>query len=180
MRFQDRKIGLLFLEVLAEAKKHFNFAINMQVLMGNHYHLKIVPKNNDLSKIMHWINFVFAVRYNKLTGHKGRLWRGRFKSYVLNDYSHYINTAIYFALNPERARIDKAEEYPFSSVIFLYKNKHPFQEFEIYRDLFDEPYKGYYKNLKKLVQTKRVDEQLIDKISMTPRSIGRPKKKILE
>lgn len=105
MRFQDRKIGLLFLEVLSSAKKRYHFSINMQVLMGNHYHLKIVPKNNDISKIMHWINFVFAVRYNKLIGHKGRLWRERFKSHVLNDFSCYINTAVYFALNPERAQI---------------------------------------------------------------------------
>ena len=179
LRFQRKDVALLFFQVVAEAKERFKFALNMQVLMGAHYHLKFVPRNNDLSKIMHWINSVFAMRYNKLTGHTGRLWRERFKSCVLNDYSYYINTAVYLALNPARAGIASAEEYPFSSLIFLYKNKHPLQEFEAYRHIFDEPYDGYFKTVKELVRLKTLDERLIDKISMAPRPIGRPRKQTL-
>ncbi len=164
-------------EVLAEAKKKFGFSLYFFTVMGNHLHKKIQVSGQaqDISKIMHWINFTIAMRYNKLTGHEGRLWRERFKSKVIEDWNYFINCAAYIARNPERAGIASALEYRFGSAIFLYKNKHPLQEFEQYRYLCTEPYSGYFEQVKQFVEIQSRAEARCQGLSMAPGPIGRPK-----
>ncbi|MBU0580790.1 MAG: transposase, partial [Candidatus Margulisbacteria bacterium] len=107
MRFEDPLVAQMIFEVFLEAKKKFNFQLNMATVMGNHNHkkIKVNGEGTQISKIMHWINMVTAIRYNKLTGHKGRVWRERFTSYIIHDWSYFINTAAYIARNPERANL---------------------------------------------------------------------------
>jgi len=119
---------------------------------------------------------MIAIHYNKNTGHTGRLWRERFKSCVLEDAVYFLNTGAYIARNPERANIAKVEDYPFGSTIYLYKLTHPFPEFEEFRDMFEEPYHGYFEQIKKLIEAQRTGEQIPRGISMVSQGIGRPKK----
>ncbi len=179
MRFQDREVAKLFFEVIRMAKQKFKFSIHLHTLMGNHYHLKLKLSGDgeSISKVMHWINFMVAVKYNQLTGHKGRLWRERFKSYVLNDLAYFLNTAAYIIENPRRAGISSVDNYPFGTGIYLYQLVHPFPEFEQYRGLFEEPYAGYYDQIKRIIAEREMDKKACAAIiSMAPRSCGRPKK----
>jgi REP element-mobilizing transposase RayT len=161
MRFQNRKIAKLVFQVLKEAKQKFGCIINIFTLMGNHKHkvLQVGADGRQISKIMHWINFTIAMRYNKITGHKGHLWRERFKSYVIQDWNYFINCMAYIIRNPERANIALPEDYPFGSAIFLYKLDHPFPEFQEYRDIFTEPFEGCYALIKEYIATQRKDEK---------------------
>ncbi|MBU0580202.1 MAG: transposase [Candidatus Margulisbacteria bacterium] len=178
MRFEDPIIARMIFEVFLQAKNKFGFQINMATIMGNHNHkqIKVNGAGTQISKIMHWINTTTAIRYNKLTGHKGRLWRERFTSYVIHDWSYFINTAVYIARNPEKANLGRVEEYHYSSAIFLYKTRHPLQEFEKYRTLFEEAYPGYFEEVKRFIEAQREDEQLSKGISMAPKRRGKPKK----
>ncbi|HOV13940.1 MAG TPA: hypothetical protein PK771_06630, partial [Spirochaetota bacterium] len=48
--------------------------------------IKPDPKNKDkysLSKIMQWLLGTFAVRYNKKTKQKGKVWYDRYKSEII-------------------------------------------------------------------------------------------------
>lgn len=177
MRFQDRRIVKMIFEVLKEAKEKFGFQLCFATIMGNHDHKKLRPNNEiaNISKVMHWINFQIAMRYNKLTGHKGRIWRERFKSYVIHDWVYFLNSAGYIARNPERAEIAPVSEYPFGTAIFLYKLLHPFKEFEKFRNLCEEPYNGYFAEIKRTIEAQRIDEKLSKGCLVAPKLIDRPR-----
>ena len=54
----------LFLSVLKRAKARYSFRIENFTIMGNHFHLVIVPgKGESLSSIMQWIMSVFAMAF---------------------------------------------------------------------------------------------------------------------
>ena len=69
--FESDETKSLFIDVVKRAKMKYKFSIKNFVIMDNHIHFLIEPKDN-LSRIMQWILSVFAVYYNKmykLTGH---------------------------------------------------------------------------------------------------------------
>lgn len=179
LRFQNRKIARLAMKVCKEARNKYNFMLILCTIMGNHLHIKLRPDpkgKHTISQIMHWINFMIAMRYNKETGHTGRLWRERFKSCVLHDFAYFMNTAAYIARNPERAGIASASEYPFGSIIFSYKDIHPFPEFEEFRHIFEEPFEGYFEQVKELIKEQQNGKSTsILLLSMSAKRPGRPK-----
>ncbi len=78
--FQPDIIKDLFLEVLASAKKKYDFKIINFCIMSNHIHLMIKPlKKSCLSDIMQWVLGNFAVKFNKIYGIHGHVWYDRFK-----------------------------------------------------------------------------------------------------
>ena len=69
----------LFMMVIKRAKKKYMFSIKNFVIMDNHAHFLIEPKENEnLSRIMQWVLSVFAIYYNKIHKLTGHLWRFRF------------------------------------------------------------------------------------------------------
>jgi putative transposase len=122
---EDNQFKLLFLQVIKEAKKKYIFQLRNFCIMGNHVHLDIIPdKNNEISDIMRWILSVFAIRYNKIFGYKGHVWYDRFKSKVIQTFQQLINTFIYIANNPVRAKFTHHPlKYKFNGITYL-KNKY--------------------------------------------------------
>ncbi len=59
--------------------------------MPNHVHMIIVPKKDNLSKIMQRLLSVFARRYNKWKGYEGHVWKNRFFSKILKDIQQFID-----------------------------------------------------------------------------------------
>ena len=54
--------------------------------MNNHLHLIIDANGCDISKIMHCINFSYAMYFNKKHERYGHIFRDRFKSIIVaND-----------------------------------------------------------------------------------------------
>ena len=96
---------------------------------------------------------------------------------MIQDWVYFVNASVYIARNPELAGLAAPSKYPFSSAIFLYKTKHPLQEFEQFRSMFEEPYEGYFEDLKVWIKAKQDDERITTSVKfMTPKRIGRPKK----
>ena len=63
--FESDEIKSLFMDIVKRAKKKYKFSIKNFVIMGNHIHFLVEPKD-CLSKVMQWILSVFAVYYNKM------------------------------------------------------------------------------------------------------------------
>jgi putative transposase len=103
----------LFLSVVKEAKRKYDFRIENFSIMGNHFHFLIQPGNGEcLSSIMQWILSVFAMRFNrrqKLTGH---VWGERFSSCVIENMRHYLEIFTYIDDNPRKAGlVERAEDW---------------------------------------------------------------------
>ena len=72
---QDRR---LFLEMLADTLPRFGFRYHGYCLMGNHYHLMVETPNANLGKGMHWLNGVYAARFNATHEVDGHLFQDRY------------------------------------------------------------------------------------------------------
>lgn len=139
---EDENIKDSFLDVLRRAKGKYNFSIRNFCIMDNHIHLDITPGDKEsLSRIMQWIMSMFARVYNSLKGQVGRVWRGRFKSRVIETLSYAIKLFMYISNNPVRAgKVNKAENYKYCGLFDLLNCNYsildpPEGEFGLYADV---------------------------------------------
>lgn len=94
----------LFLEVVARAKRKYDFRLGNFCVMGNHVHFIIRPGAGEcLSSIMRWILGVFAMAYNRLRGLSGHVWGQRFYSRVVSGFFDYVRMYSYLDRNPVAA-----------------------------------------------------------------------------
>jgi putative transposase len=106
----------LFLSLLEEAHLRYQAEIHAYCLMGNHYHLLIRTQLPNLDRIMRHIDGIYTQCYNKSLGRDGSLFRGRYKSCVIEAESYLLQTSRYIHLNPIVAKIvSKPEDYKWSS-----------------------------------------------------------------
>ncbi len=103
----------LFLSLLQEAKDKNNIDIYSFVLMPNHWHLQVRPKNDgDLARFMHWLTNAHTRKFHTLTktiGY-GPLYQGRYKSFLVDSDSYLLTVLKYIERNPVRAKIVKNVE----------------------------------------------------------------------
>ncbi len=106
MILESAEIKTLFLEVIAKAKKRYDFKIENFCVMGNHFHLIIMPgKGECLSRIMQWALSVFAQKYNRLHNLTGHVWGERFFSRVIRSVREYLKVCEYIDDNPVKASL---------------------------------------------------------------------------
>lgn len=115
----------LFLNILEDAKKKFNFQLKQFCIMNNHVHLMIQPaKGTSLSKLMQWILSVFAIRFNKIFGLIGHVWYDRFKSKIIYSFQQFVNTFRYISDNPVKAGICKnARDYAWGGLYEIKRSR---------------------------------------------------------
>ena len=104
-------------DLLAGACREAGVEVWAWVLMPNHTHLILAPRDADgLRRALAPVHRRYARRVHarqRLTGH---FWQGRFGSVVM-DEDHLAAALRYVALNPVRARlVSRAEDWPWSSV----------------------------------------------------------------
>lgn len=93
-----------FLGRLKELPTRFGLEIHAYVLMDNHYHLLLRPKNLNLSQAIQWLNVGYSIWFNKKHGRVGPLFQGRFKSILVGDEVQLTEITRYLHLNPVRIR----------------------------------------------------------------------------
>lgn len=94
----------LFLDVVARAKRKYDFRLSNFCVMGNHVHFIIRPGAGEcLSSIMRWVLGVFAMAYNRLRGLTGHVWGQRFFSRILSGFFDYLRLYSYLDRNPVAA-----------------------------------------------------------------------------
>ena len=77
-------------------------------LMPSHYHLLIQTPDANLSRCMRHINGVYTQRYNARNGCDGTLFRGRYKSILVEEDAYLLELVRYIHRNPLRAGIMKS------------------------------------------------------------------------
>lgn len=99
--------------LLDEARQLYSVQILAYVLMPNHWHLLLYPRENgDLSAFMGWLSTSHTRRYHaqtKTTG-GGHLYQGRYKSFLVQNDVHLLSVLKYIERNPVRAHLAKSPE----------------------------------------------------------------------
>ncbi len=107
---------ITFIEVLKEAISLWNINIVAYCLMPNHYHLLLHTPEGNLSRCMRHINGVYTQRYNSKNRYDGQLFRGRYKSILLDSDNYITELVRYIHRNPLRAgMVDRLDDYVWSS-----------------------------------------------------------------
>ena len=114
--FLDRKDYLTFLDLLKESSDTWHIHIAGYCLMPNHYHLLVHTPKANLSRSMRHINGVYTQRFNRRHGIDGQLFRGRYKSILVDADSYILQLLRYIHRNPARAGLVKeSDNYEWSS-----------------------------------------------------------------
>ena len=128
-----RKDGdfLAFEQILAEGIARYSMRLCGYCIMTNHWHLLLWPVNDgDLSEFMRWITLTHTQRFHASHGTVGigHLYQGRFKSFPVQDDSHYLTAMRYIEANPLRAKLVKrAGDWPWSSLAVRKGMEAPFE-----------------------------------------------------
>lgn len=108
----------LFLSILGQTVKRFNWLCHAYCLMDNHYHLLIETPEGNLSAGMRHLNGVYTQSYHRRHHSDGHVFKGRFKAVLVEKENHLLELCRYVVLNPVRAHmVERAELYHWSSYL---------------------------------------------------------------
>ena len=117
--FRKNDDFLAFEQIMAEGVERFSMRICGYCIMDNHWHLLLWPRQDgDLSEFMRWISLTHTQRYHASHGTfgTGHLYQGRFKSFPVQDDSHYLTVLRYIEANPLRATlVERVDDWLWSS-----------------------------------------------------------------
>ncbi|PCI00037.1 MAG: hypothetical protein COB79_06265, partial [Zetaproteobacteria bacterium] len=127
--FHDEEYYLAFVDLLKVVHERFGCIIHAYCLMGNHYHLLIETPGANLSRVMRHINGVYTQIYNRLKKTDGSLFRGRFKSIVVDKDAYILQLSRYIHRNPidmKQPLVSELQNYQWSSFpAYVNKSKKP-------------------------------------------------------
>ena len=106
-----------YLEKLQQACAKHDCTLHAYVLMTNHIHLLITPREeNGIGKVMQTLGRYYVQYYNYTYQRTGTLWEGRYKATLVDSEAYLLTCMRYIELNPVRAAmVSHLSEYPWSS-----------------------------------------------------------------
>lgn len=106
-----------YLDQLSQCAQHASCAIHAYVLMTNHVHLLLTPREADSAgRLMKLLGQRYVQHVNRLYRRSGTLWEGRFRSCIVQDEKYLLGCSRYIEMNPVRAGVvAHPSEYPWSS-----------------------------------------------------------------
>jgi len=105
-----------FLSLLNDINLRYKVEIHAYCLMDNHYHLIIHTPEGNLSRAMRHLDGVYTQYFNRHMRRDGPLFRGRYKSILIEAEIYLLSLSRYIHLNPTEAKLCvKPEEYKWSS-----------------------------------------------------------------
>ncbi len=112
--FQKDRDYEAFEKVLAESLERPDApTLLAYCLMPNHWHLVVLArKSTDLSRWMQWVAVTHTHRRHShyRTAGEGPLYQGRFKSFPIQEDSHFLTVCRYVEANARRAQLVKRAE----------------------------------------------------------------------
>ncbi len=103
--FLDKSDYETFLVTLEEACRLFDGIVYSYCLMSNHYHLLVKTPSGNVSRFMRHLNGVYTQRFNRAHDRDGPLFRGRYKSILVQEDSYLLEVLRYIHNNPVKAKI---------------------------------------------------------------------------
>ena len=114
--FETKEDYWSFIELLEELSEIFGVRIAAYCLMSNHYHLLVQTPDANLARSMRHLNGVYAQRYNKRHGCDGQLFRGRYKSILVESDSYALELVMYIHRNSlEAGLVENLQRYQWST-----------------------------------------------------------------
>ena len=105
----------LFINILKESTQAWGFRICAYCLMPNHYHLLVQTPLANISRGMRHINGVYTQRFNRKHKIDGSLFRGRYKSILIDSDNYLLALVRYVHKNPSKANMASFLQYKWSS-----------------------------------------------------------------
>ena len=109
-----------FEQILSEALERYQVELFCYQLMSNHYHLVLRPLvDGEMSRFMKWVGGTHTMRYHAhyKTAGMGHVYQQRYKSFPIQDDSHFLTVCRYVERNALRAGIvDRAEDWRWGSL----------------------------------------------------------------
>ncbi|MDY0362888.1 MAG: transposase [Desulforegulaceae bacterium] len=122
--FSDKRDYEVFINLLKETAEQWNVKITAYCLMSNHYHILLQTPEGNLSRSMRHLNGIYTQRYNKMHGYDGQLFRGRYKSILVDEETYLLQLLKYIHKNPLKAKlVENIDDYPWSSHNSYLSNK---------------------------------------------------------
>jgi REP element-mobilizing transposase RayT len=139
--FKDCEDKNKYLSLIKKYKTLYNVKIYGYCLMDNHAHLLIDANGADISKVMHGINFSYAMYFNRKHKRQGPLFKDRFKSKIVDNDKYLKAVSLYIHNNPTDIGEfkDCPEAYAFSSLgIYIGKMRDAFSivDYDFVMDFF--------------------------------------------
>lgn len=107
----------VYLDKLKEYSRKYKVHVHSYILMTNHVHLLITPREVDAtSQLMQALGRYYVRYINKTYTRTGTLWDGRYKASIIDSEKYFLTVSRYIELNPVRAKmVQHPAEYPWSS-----------------------------------------------------------------
>jgi putative transposase len=113
--FEDKNDYSAFLQLLQDAIDIFHIKVAAFCLIQNHYHILIQTPEGNISRSMRHINGIYTQRFNRAHGYDGHLFRGRYKSILIDADSYLLQVMRYIHRNPINAGLSENLNYTWSS-----------------------------------------------------------------
>jgi REP element-mobilizing transposase RayT len=114
--FSDAQDYLMFTELLKETSDMWHIRIAAYCLMPNHDHMLVQTPEANISRSMCHLNGVYTQRYNRCHQCAGQLFRGRYKSILIDSDSYLLQAVRYIHRNSLRAGwVKRIDGYKWSS-----------------------------------------------------------------
>lgn len=114
--FLHNKHCKFFISILKDITAIYSIEIHAYCLMKNHYHLLMKTPLGNLSKAMQHLSGMYTRYFNYTEKRDGPLFRGRYKSIIVDGLKYLLDVSKYIHLNPVKAAIvAHPEDYYWSS-----------------------------------------------------------------
>jgi REP element-mobilizing transposase RayT len=114
--FIDKGDYELFVDLLQETAEMWNIRVAAYCLMPNHYHMLVQTPDANIARSMRHINGVYTQRFNRRHQCDGQLFRGRYKSILVDGDSYVLQVVRYIHRNPLQAGlVGRLGDYVWSS-----------------------------------------------------------------
>ncbi len=108
--FIDEYDRRLLQRTIGEAVSQWNIKIHAFSLMANHYHLLVETPLANISRAMRHIDGIYTQRFNRVHRRDGPLFRGRFKSILIQKETYFLELIRYIHLNGVKAHVAQSPE----------------------------------------------------------------------
>jgi putative transposase len=113
--FRDDDDCETFLDLLRRTARRNTWKCHAYCLMGTHYHIVLEARRDALSAGVGWLNWRYAIGFNRRYGRFGHLFADRFTSRVIGSEEYLYEACTYVLLNPVKAGLcDSVEQWPWS------------------------------------------------------------------
>ena len=101
--FRDEVDRRLYLRLLGEVSKRFDWSCLAYCLMTNHLHLLVETPEPNLADGVQSLHGTYAQKFNWRHGRSGHLFQGRYGATRITSDAHFYTATMYIARNPVEA-----------------------------------------------------------------------------